>query len=44
MTVSESYLAIHLRGLPNRISSEIDIKFSRTKTFFFENNVFSHLA
>ena len=44
MTVSESYLAIHLGGLSNRILSEIDIMFSRTKTFCFENSVFSHLA
>ena len=43
MTVSDSYPAIHLGGLPNRILSEIDIMFSRTKTFCFENNVFSHL-
>ena len=44
MTVLESYPAIHLGGLPNRILSEIDIMFSRTKTFCFENSVFSHLA
>ena len=44
MTVLESYPSIHLRGLSNRILSEIDIKFSGTKTFCFENNVFSHLA
>ena len=44
MTVSESYLAIHLRGLSNRILSEIGNVFSRTKTFCFENGVFSHLA
>ena len=44
MTVSESYLAIHLGGLPNRISSKIDIMFLGTKTFCFENSVFSHLA
>ena len=44
MTVSESYPAIHLRGLSNIILSEIDIMFSRTKTFCFENSVFSHLA
>ena len=44
MTVSDSYPAIHLGGFPNRILSEIDIMFSRTKTFCFENNVFSHLS
>ena len=44
MTVSESYPAIHLGGLSNRILSEIDIMFSKTKTFCFENSVFSHLA
>ena len=44
MTVSESYPAIHLRGLSNRILSEIGIMFSRTKTFCFENSVFSHLT
>ena len=44
MTVSESYPSIHLGGLPNRNLSEIDIMFSRTKTFCFENSVFSHLA
>ena len=44
MTVSESYVAIHLEGLSNRILSIIDIIFSRTKTFCFENSVFSHLA
>ena len=44
MTVSESYLAIHLGGLSNRILSKISIMFSRTKTFCFENSVFSHLA
>ena len=44
MTISENYPAIHLGGLPNRILSEIDIMFSRTKTFCFENSVFSHLA
>ena len=43
MTVSESYPAIHLEGLSNRILSEIDMMFSRTKTICFENNVFSHL-
>ena len=41
MTVSESYPAIHLGGLSNRILLEIDIMFSRTKTFFFKT-VFSH--
>ena len=44
MIVSESYPAIHLGGLSNRILSEIGIMFSRTKTFCFENSVFSHLA
>ena len=44
MTVSESYPAIHLGGLSNRILSKIGIMFSGTKTFFFENSVFSHLA
>ena len=44
MTVSKSYPTIHLGGLSNRILSEIDIKFSRTKTFCFENSVFSHLV
>ena len=44
MTVSENYPAIHLGGLSNRILSEFCIMFSRTKTFCFENSVFSHLA
>ena len=44
MTVSESYPAIHLGGLSNRILSKIGIMFSGTKTFCFENNVFSYLA
>ena len=44
MTVSKSYPAIQLGGMSNRILSEIGIMFSRTKTFCFENNVFSHLA
>ena len=44
MTVSESCQTIHLGGLSNRILSEIDNVFSRTKTFCFENSVFSHLA
>ena len=44
MTVSESYPAIHFGGLSNTILSKIDIMFSRTKTFCFENNVFSHFA
>ena len=39
MTVSEDYLAIHLRGLSNRILLEIGIMFSRTKTFCFKNGV-----
>ena len=41
MSVSESYLAIHLGGLSNRILSKIDIMFSRTKIFCFET-MFSH--
>ena len=44
MTVMESYPAIHLGGLSNRILSEIGIMFSRTKTFCFENRVISYLA
>ena len=44
MIVSEDYPAIHLGGLSNRILSENGIKFSGTKTFCFENSVFSHLA
>ena len=44
MTVMESYLGIHLGGLSNRILSKIGIMFSGTKTFCFENSVFSHLA
>ena len=44
MTVSESYPAIHLGRLSNRILSKIGILFSGTKTFCFENDVFSHLA
>ena len=44
MTISESYPAIHLGGLSNRILSEIGNVFSRTKTFCFGNGVFSHLA
>ena len=44
MAVSESYPAIHLGGLSNIILSEFGIMFSRTKTFCFENSVFSHLA
>ena len=44
MTVSESYPAIHLEGLSNIILLEIGIMFSGTKTFCFENSVFSHLA
>ena len=44
MTVSESYPEIHLGGLFNRILSELGIMFLGTKTFCFENNVFSHLA
>ena len=42
MTVSESYSGIHLGGLPNRILSEIDIMFSRTKNPFVLKTVFSH--
>ena len=44
MTVSKIYPAIHLGGLSNRILSEIGIMFLGTKTFCFENSVFSHLA
>ena len=44
MIVAVSYPAIHLRGLSNRILSEICIMFLGTKTFCFENSVFSHLA
>ena len=44
MIISESYPAIHIEGLSNRILSEIGIMFSRTKTFCFENGVFSYLA
>ena len=44
MTVSESYPAIYLGRLSNRILIKIGIMFSRTKTFCFENSVFSHLA
>ena len=44
MTVSKSYPAIHLGGLFNRILLKNGIMFSRTKTFCFENSVFSHLA
>ena len=43
MSISKDYQAIHLRGLSNRILSEIGIMFSRIKTFCFENIVFSHL-
>ena len=43
MTLSESYPTIHLGGLSDRILSKIGIMFSRTKTFCFENSVFSHL-
>ena len=35
MTVLESYPAIHLGGLSNKILSKIGIMFSRTKTFLF---------
>ena len=35
MTVSDSYLAIHLGGLSNRILSEIGIMISRTKNLLF---------
>ena len=41
MTISESYPAIHLGGLSNRILSEIGIMFSRTKHFVLKT-VFSH--
>ena len=40
MTVSESYPAIHLGGLSNRILSEIGIMFSGTKTYIFFKIVF----
>ena len=39
MTVSESYPAIHLGGLSNRISLENGIMISGIKTFCFENSV-----
>ena len=39
MTFLESYPAIHLGGLSNRILSKIGIMFSVTKTFCIENNV-----
>ena len=39
MTVSESYPAIHLEGLSNRIYWKIGIMFLGTKTFCFENSV-----
>ena len=35
MIVSESYPAIHLGGLSNRILSEIGIMFSGTKNLLF---------
>ena len=41
MIVSESYPAIHLGGLSNRILSEIGIMFSGTKSFVLKK-VFSH--
>ena len=41
MTVTESYPTIHLRGLSNRILSEIGIMFSRTKLFVLKI-AFSH--
>ena len=44
MTVSESYPAIQLGELSNRILSKIGIMFSGTKTFCFEKSVFLHLA
>ena len=44
MTILESYPAIHFEGLYNRNLSEIGIMFLGTKTFCFENSVFSHLA
>ena len=42
MTVSESYLAIHLKGLSNIILSEIGIMFSGKKKPFVLKTVFSH--
>ena len=42
MTVSESYPAIQLGGLSNRILSKIDIMFSKTKKPFVLKTVFSH--
>ena len=44
MTVSKSYPTIRLGGLSNRILSENWYYVSETKTFCFENSVFSHLA
>ena len=44
MTVSESYPTIHLEGLSNRFDRKSGIMFSRTRTFCFEDSVFSHLA
>ena len=41
MTVLESYPAIHLGGLSNRILLEIGIMFSRKKPFVLKT-VFSH--
>ena len=35
MTVSESYLTIHVEGLSNRILSEFGIMFSRIKNLLF---------
>ena len=39
MTVSENYPAIHLGGLSNIYLPKLDSKFSRTKTFCFENYI-----
>ena len=44
MTFSESYPAVHLGGYLIKFYRKIGIMFSRTKTFCFENSVFSHLA
>ena len=44
MTILESYPAIHLGGLSNRILSGIGIMFSRTKTFCFKKQCFLTLG
>ena len=43
MTVSEDYPAIHLGGLFNIYIPKLGSKFLRTKTFYFENCIFSHI-